>query len=413
MTDGGRSLEQMSTSSIRPRVIRRHVPDVEVQRLLVQLSAAKLRRSELTVSRLRRDWQLCVKAFATRDDVADVQSVTIDAEDGRRIPLRVYDGTGLAGPKPIIVWFHGGGFVMGDLYTAGATCRAIARRTGALVVAVQYRLVPEHSLESQIDDCHTATEWVSEHAPEIGGDPERISIGGDSAGGMLAALAALGRDGHRPPSAKAQILVYPATDLTRSYQRRAARDALMPFTPMHAQWLRTQVESVSTLDDRRFSPLHSTRLEHAPPAILVTAGFDPLCREALDYASRLVDAGIPVQVIHYPGQFHGFVSFDRVLRGATDALDRMCASFANAVVDGAPMTTSVTSVTFSATQSARKPSWLRPHQRWNEIQVGYLLAADLVQRRRKVQSSADRAVPHERLGADDPHCPRPPVVTAP
>ena len=166
MTDGGRSLEQMSTTSkIRPRVIRRHVPDVEVQRLLVQLSAAKLRRSELTVSRLRRDWQLCVKVFATRDDVADVQSVTIDAEDGRRIPLRVYDGTGLAGPKPIIVWFHGGGFVMGDLYTAAATCRAIARRTGALVVAVQYRLVPEHSLESQIDDCHTATEWVSEHAP--------------------------------------------------------------------------------------------------------------------------------------------------------------------------------------------------------------------------------------------------------
>ena len=103
---------------------------------------------------------------------------------------------------------------------------------------------------------------------------------------------------------------------------------------MHAQWLRTQVGSVSTLDDRRFSPLHSTRLEHAPPAILVTAGFDPLCREALDYASRLVDAGIPVQVIHYPGQFHGFVSFDRVLRGATDALDRICASFANAVVDG-------------------------------------------------------------------------------
>ncbi len=116
----------------------------------------------------------------------------------------------------------------------------------------------------------------------------------------------------------------------------------------------------------------------------MTAGFDPLCREALDYASRLVDAGIPVQVIHYPGQFHGFVSFDRVLRGATDALDRICAGFTTAVVERATMTTSVTSVTVSATQSARKPSWLRPHQRWNELHVGYLLAADLVQRRRKV-----------------------------
>ena len=381
------------SGTLRPHVIRRRVPDVEVQRLLVQLSPAKLRRSPLTVSGLRRDWQLCVKAFATRDPVVDVRAVTIDAKDGRRIPLRIYEGAGPAGPKPIIVWFHGGGFVMGDLYTAGATCRAIARRTGALVVAVQYRLVPEHSLTSQIDDCHTATEWVSGHATEIGGDPASISVGGDSAGGMLAALVALGRDEHPPPSVKAQILVYPATDLTRSYPRRPARDTMMPFTPMHAHWLRTKIGSASALDDRRFSPLHSPRVEHAPPAILVTAGFDPLCREAFDYASRLADAGVPVRMFHYPGQFHGFVSFDRVLRGATDALDRICTGFENTVADGSAMTTSVTSVSVPATQSARQPSWLRPHQRWNELHVGYLLAADVVQHRRGTQRAAETKTP--------------------
>ena len=384
MTDGEPRVQVLSHRSlgVRPGVIRRRVPDVEVQRLLVQLSPAKLRRS-LSVSRLRRDWQLCVKAFATRDRVADVRSVTTD-QDGHPIRLRIYEGTGVADPKPIIVWFHGGGFVVGDLYTAGATCRAIARRTGALVVAVQYRLVPEHSLETQIDDCHTATEWVSAHASEIGGDPGRISVGGDSAGGMLAALAAHGRDGHPPPSVQAQILIYPATDLTRRYDRQAL-DALLPFTPMHAKWLRAKVGSVSSLGNRRFSPLHSTRLTHAPPTIVVTAGFDPLCPEALDYASRLVDNGVPVQVFHYPGQFHGFVSFDRVLHGATDALDRVCAT-ATAVVDDTPIVTSVTSVTISARRSARRASWLRPDQRWNELQVGYLLAADLVRGRRTVST---------------------------
>ena len=298
-------------------------------------------------------------------------------------------GRGSGRPKPIIVWFHGGGFVMGDLYTAGATCRAIARRTGALVVAVQYRLIPEHSLAGQIDDCHTATEWVSEHATEIGGDPASISVGGDSAGGMLAALVALGRDEFRRPSVKAQILVYPATDLTRSYPRRPARDTMMPFTPMHAHWLRTKVGSGSSLDDRRSSPLHSPRIAHAPPAILVTAGFDPLCREALDYAARLVASGVPVRAYHYPGQFHGFVSFDRVLGGATDALDRICTDFSDAVGEGSTMTTSVTSVSVSPTQSARQPSWLRPRQRWNELEVGYLLAADLVRHRRGTQRVAD------------------------
>ena len=256
MTGWARSVQTMPTTSaaVRPRVIRRPMPDVEVQRLLLQLSPAKLRRSELTVPRLRRDWQLCVKAFSTRDVVAAVRSVTIDTPDGERIPLRIYAGARLTETPPIIVWYHGGGFVMGDLYTAGATCRAIARRTGAIVVAVQYRLVPEHPLETQIDDCHTALEWVAQHATEIGGDPAHITVGGDSAGGMLAALVALGRDDTRPPIAKAQILLYPATDLTRSYQRRAARDALMPFTPMHAEWLRTQMGSVSTLDDRASRP---------------------------------------------------------------------------------------------------------------------------------------------------------------
>ena len=228
-----------------------------------------------------------------RDPVVDVRSVTIDAEDGRRIPLRIYEGAGLAGPSPIIVWFHGGGFVMGDLYTAGATCRAIARRTGALVVAVQYRLVPEHSLAGQIDDCHTRRNGCRSMRRRSAATPHRsVSVAIPRAAcwqrWLRSGVTSIDR-----PSVKAQILLYPATDLTRSYPRRPARDTMMPFTPMHAHWLRTKVGSASTLDDRRFSPLHSPRVEHAPPAILVTAGFDPLCREAFDYASRLADAGRP------------------------------------------------------------------------------------------------------------------------
>jgi acetyl esterase len=159
-----------------PVQLRATRPDAEVLRLFMQLNLWPRPKGGHTLRETRRNWQLAVKAFASREPVATVAERSIDGPHGP-IKLRVYTPRG-EGLRPILVWFHGGGFVAGDLYTAGATCRALANRSGAIVVAVQYRLAPEHPLEAGRSDCLEATRWVAANAAELGGDPLRIAVGG-------------------------------------------------------------------------------------------------------------------------------------------------------------------------------------------------------------------------------------------
>jgi acetyl esterase len=324
--------------------------------------------SHLTLASVRRAWQLCVKAFATRRKVAAVRQLAIRSGD-RELTLKVYVGSPGHRPRPAVVWFHGGGFVFGDLYTAGATCRAIASRTGASVVAVDYGLVPENSLERARADCLAAAVWVFEHSAEIDADPERIVLGGDSAGGTLAALVAheLQRSAFRPA---AQVLLYPATDLQAKHV--SLDDAVPILTSGHIAWIRRQIASVSDDADPRLSPLRQPDFGGLPMTIMVTAGFDPLRDEGLAYARRLASAGVPVRLLHYPGQFHGFMSFDRVLVGAGDALDRVCDMLVGALRTMV-LAPGVESVSVPLSKALRRPLWLRPSQRWNELVVTYLL----------------------------------------
>jgi acetyl esterase len=346
-------------------------PDAEARRLLMQLQlAGSPDAGSLSLAKVRRAWQLCVKAFATRRRVAAVRQMAMPS-GGRQLALRVYQGKHADEASPALVWFHGGGFVFGDLYTAGATCRAIASRTGATVVAVDYGLVPEHSMEQARDDCIAATRWVFEHAVEIGVDPTRIAVGGDSAGGALAALVAHDLH-HAEPQQRlaAQVLIYPATDLARP--KPSLDDAVPVLTTTHVAWLRAQIALVSDESDPRLSPLRQSDFARLPPTVMVTAGFDPLLQEAEDYAWAVARAGVPVHLLHYPGQFHGFMSFDRVLVGAGDALDRVCRAL-SAVFAGGEISTGAERVSVSFRRALRRPLWLKPSQRWNELTVTCLM----------------------------------------
>ena len=352
-------------------------PDPEVRRLLMQLRLAGVGdASRLTLANVRRTWQLCVKAFASRRKVTEVTTLAIRSGE-RELTLKVYAGSPGNTARSAVVWFHGGGFVFGDLYTAGATCRAIASRTGATVVAVDYGLVPEHSLEAARADCLAAATWAFEHAEEIGADRQRIALGGDSAGGLLAALVAHDLRGSAF-SPVAQLLLYPATDLQARHV--PLDDAVPILTTGHVAWIRRQIARVSDDSDPRLSPLRQADFSRLPRTIMVTAGFDPLLDEGLAYARRLSSAGVPVRLFHYPGQFHGFVSFDRVLVGAGDALDRVCDAFLDVLRTGGLMSGSE-SVSVPLSEALRRPLWLRPSQRWNELVVTWLLFKSFLQRR--------------------------------
>jgi acetyl esterase len=350
---------------------------------MLQLSVLPLRPGRgARVEAIRRDWQLSVKAFASREPVAAVLEREIPGPDGP-VRFRAYLPSGPAAEKPLLVWFHGGGFVFGDMYTAGATCRALAARSGAVVVAVRYRLAPEHPLEAGRADCLAVVRWLAGHAAEIGGDRRRMAVGGDSAGGGIAALVAqeCTRSG---PQLAAQVLVYPATDMVGTYPSASEP---MPglLTGEWTAWIRERIAEVSDLSDPSSSAIRTEDLTGVAPAIVLTAGFDPLRDEGIAYAERLRAAGVPVRLLHYPGQIHGFLTFDRVLSGARDALRRLGTELASAFA-GRPA--SGVEADLPPFRHVDRLLWLRPTQRWHELKVAALLV-----RERLDSATADR---HDR-----------------
>lgn len=353
--------------------------DPDVRRLLRQLNLYRVRpNSDYSLKRARRDWQLAIKAFGSREDVRAVHERQIAGPNGD-VRLRVY--TPEAGPerrRPVLAWFHGGGFLLGDLYTAGGTCRALANRSGAIVVAVEYRLAPEHDLRVGHEDCLAAVRWLAEHAREIGGDPRRLAVGGDSAGGTLAARVAQ-RAGELGLSLALQVLVYPATDLAGEYPSHAENEIGYLLTKENISWMNGHISTVSDIEDPGLSPLLSPDVSGVAPALVVTAGYDPLRDPGLAYLARLRQAGTGVQLLHYADHVHGFMSFDRVLRGGRDVLGRI-GTGAACVFDTGAFEPGIDGVYVD-----NRPSWLRPpgpaavRQRWNEARVGQLMAAEWAQ----------------------------------
>jgi acetyl esterase len=233
------------------------------------------------------------------------------------IPARIYTPNTLRqsdGLAPCLVFFHGGGWVIGDLDTHDVVCRTLADEGELIVIAVDYRLSPEHKFPAAVDDAIAATAWISGNARGLGVDPARLSVGGDSAGGNLAAVVAIHARDTGTPKLAGQVLIYPATDFRMTHGSHAAADTSYLLTHSVIRWFRDHyLNGAADVDDWRASPALVENLGGLPPAYVLTAGGDPLRDEGEAYAGRLKQAGVPVAYRQFPGQFHGFFTMGKLL----------------------------------------------------------------------------------------------------
>jgi acetyl esterase len=217
------------------------------------------------------------------------------------------------------IYYHGGGWVVGDLDSHDWTCRMVANAAACAVVSVDYRLAPEHRFPAAFDDALAAAEWIVRNAARLRVDPARVSVGGDSAGGNLAAAVALALRDRGAIKLRAQILTYPIVDLTAAYEDRFAAGVALTNGGMRA-YIEHYVPNAPQQRDWRASPLHAASLKGLPPALMILAGFDPLYAEGEAYAKRLAQDGVAVTVKRYPGQMHGFLSRAKLLPKAYEAV---------------------------------------------------------------------------------------------
>jgi acetyl esterase len=246
------------------------------------------------------------------------------------IAIRVYTPRGER-PLPGLVYFHGGGWVRGSLQTADVLCRAVANGAGCVVVSVDYRMAPEHLFPAAIDDSLAATRWAAANAAQLGIDPDRLAVGGDSAGGNIAAVVALMLREEGGPRLIHQLLIYPVTDYnfdTVSY-RENAEGYMLSRGAMEFYW-RTYLRDESDGADFRASPLRARHFGNLPPATVITAEFDPLRDEGRAYADRLREAGVPVEYREYAGLVHGFASSAGALDRGAAAVEDMAAALRTA-----------------------------------------------------------------------------------
>jgi acetyl esterase len=248
--------------------------------------------------------------------------------------VRIYTPEGQA-PFPGLVFFHGGGWVVGDLDTHDSPCRQLAKKAGCVVVSVGYRLAPEHQFPAALEDCYAATQWVATNAAQIGIDPQRIAVGGDSAGGNLAAvIAQLARD-KEGPALVLQLLIYPAVDGTMSFPSIQENGQGYLLTQDSINYYYSHYVPAGT--DRKhvlLSPFYAARFTGLPLAHIITAEFDPLRDEGEAYAEKLQAAGVPVTCTRYDGMIHAFVSLDGILDQGKKAIDEAATALRAAFATG-------------------------------------------------------------------------------
>jgi acetyl esterase len=242
-----------------------------------------------------------------------------------QIRARVYTPQGST-PLPVLVFFHGGGFVIGSIELYDELCRELANGSGYIVMSVDYRLAPEHKFPAAVEDCYAATKWVAENASILGGDADHIAIGGDSAGGNLAAVVAMLARDKGAPHITLQVLIYPFTgaDLDTQSARENATGYFLTRDDMawfESLYLRNEADR----DDPRVCPLRAKTLSGLPPALVITAEYDPLRDDGEAYAARLSRAGVPIVCTRYNGMIHGFLAlpFDQGKKGRQQVIEAL------------------------------------------------------------------------------------------
>ncbi len=271
-------------------------------------------------------------------DVASVRDTTIPGQGGA-LALRIYRGIGTLPDEvlPCMVFLHGGGWVIGNLDSHDRLCRRLANAARICIVAVDYRLAPEHRFPAALDDSVTALQWVSDNVDSLKVAPGRIGVGGDSAGGNLAAAVALmGRDGTAPPSIF-QALIYPVVDLganSDSYRRVTSGVPLTAATM--AYFIDHYAPNPTDRTDWRASPLKAASLAGVPPALVVTAGHDPLSDEGRAYAQRLEDEGVRVTSLHLSDHIHGMLMQGRLVSASNVVADFVGAAIGDAMYHNPP-----------------------------------------------------------------------------
>ncbi|MBI3744530.1 MAG: alpha/beta hydrolase [Chloroflexi bacterium] len=223
------------------------------------------------------------------------------------ISVRIYTPKTGAAPRPVLVWFHGGGWVLGSLRMGDPVCREIANAAGCTVVSVDYRLAPEHKFPAPVEDCYAATGWVAKNAASFGGDGKRVAVGGDSAGGNLSAAVAIMARDRKGPALKHQFMVYPVIDRnyhTKSYNESS--DGLMLNKDMMVYFWGLYLRNDADAKNPYAAPLQAKDLKGVAPALMMPAEYDVLRDEGEAYAKHLQAAGVPTKCVRAEGLFHGF-----------------------------------------------------------------------------------------------------------
>ena len=277
---------------------------------------------ELEPLEARRFFAETSKAVAVeKRDVGRVSEHDVPGPNGN-IVVRAYWPSDDVGPFPVLVYFHGGGWVIGDLETHDPVCRWLSVRAQCVVVAVDYRMGPEDKFPAAVEDCLAATEWVATPGCLINVDPTRIAVGGDSAGGNLAAVVAQKCINNPQIELCYQLLIYPATDLTRAEASQTELSEGYRLTGVLMDWF---IDHYLNNDGERTnpdaSPLFAKEVFGLPPTLIITAGFDPLRDEGLRYSEKLTAADVEVKYLCYEGMIHGFMSMGGWLDKGKEALD--------------------------------------------------------------------------------------------
>jgi acetyl esterase len=298
--------------------------DPQIQALL-DLGAGVPATNTLSVPQARAQYEGRIRLMASPAAVDTVREQVIRGPGGGELRLRIYRPAG-DGPFPLLAFFHGSGFVLCSLDTHDGMCRNLCAGAGCVVVSVDYRLAPEHKYPAGLDDCVFATRWIAEHAGELEGDATRLVVGGDSAGGNLAAAAALRLRDQGGPPLVGQLLIYPVTDYhtpgTPSYRENAegyglTRDTMVWF------WDHYLTGSAQAADPYA-SPLRASDLANLPPALVQTAEYDPLRDEGEAYAAKLREAGTPAKLTRWDGLNHGFLFWVGRVDKAGEAMGECC-----------------------------------------------------------------------------------------